>query len=412
MLTPTFLIATTSYWMPTARLGIALSQTGGRVAAICPSRHVIRKSTVLQKAYNYKALSPIECFREAINDSRPDLIISADDLSTRHLIDLHGQEKQNGARGAEICELIERSLGSPESFSFMISRTPFMELAQKEGVRIPKTAIVRQRCDLEAWVRESGFPIILKADGSSSGEGTKVVRTLAEAEQALQFLQEPVELARVVKRVILNRDLRSVRPKLQHHRAVVNGQQYIVGRDATTLVACWRGTIVGALHFEVVEKQYRLGPASVMRRLDNPEIEECVAKITRRLKLSGLHGFDFLLEDGTGLPYMIEFNPRATQVGHLTLGTGADLPGALYAAVTATSPREAPKVTDNPIIALFPQESIRDPDSSFLKIGYHDVPEGEPELIRESLRQGRKGAAQHLMGAYSRLFATSRHVAR
>jgi hypothetical protein len=396
--------------MPTARLGIALSQTGGRVEAICPTRHVIRKATVLGKAYAYKALSPLECFRDAINGARPDLIVSADDLSTKHLIDLHAQEKRNGSADSGICRLIERSLGPPESFPFMTSRTPFMEFAQQEGIRIPKTGVIRNGRDLDVWAQESGFPVVLKADGSSSGEGTKVAWTLQEAERTLRCLQEPVELIRVVKRVIVNRDLRSVRPKLQHRRAVVNAQKYIVGRDATTLVACWKGTILGALHFEVVEKQYKLGPASVMRILNNPEIEGFVARIVSRLKLSGLHGFDFLLEEGTLLPYMIEFNPRATQVGHLTLGKGADLPGALYAAVTTTPPREAPKMTDNPIIALFPQESIRDPDSSFLKTGYHDVPAGEPELIRESLRQGRKGAAQHLLGAYSRLFSTDRHV--
>ena len=395
--------------MPTARLGIAFSHAGAQIDAICPARHVIRKAAELRNAYTYKALSPLESLRAAISSSQPDLIVSADDLTTQHLIDLHALEKTNGNSGSVICELIERSIGPHGSFSFMTARARFMELANEEGVRIPKTGAIRDLADLEAWAAESGFPIVLKADGSSSGEGTKIVQSLPQAEHALKSLQEPVELIRVVKRAVVNRDLRSVRAKLQHRRAAVIAQKYIPGRDATTLVACWKGAVLGALHFEVVEKQYKLGPASVMRLIENPEIEWFVAKIVGRLKLSGLHGFDFLLDEQTGLPYMIEFNPRATQVGHITLGKERDLPGALFAAVTGTTPRKAPKLTDSSTIALFPQESIRDPDSSFLKTGYHDIPSNEPELMRACLRQAHKGATQHLVGVYYRLFSADRH---
>lgn len=292
----------------------------------------------------------------------------------------------------------------------MTARARFMELAKKEGVRIPNTGVIKDLADLEAWAAESGFPIVLKADGSSSGEGTKIVHFLPQAERALKSLQEPVELIRVVKRAVVNRDLRSVRAKLQHRRASVIAQRYIPGRDATTLVACWKGAVLGALHFEVLEKQYKLGPASVMRLTESPEIEMFVAKIVSALKLSGLHGFDFLLDEQTGSPHMIEFNPRATQVGHITLGKGRDLPGALFAAVTGTTPREAPKLTDSSTIALFPQESIRDPDSSFLKTGYHDIPSNEPELIRACLRQAHKGATQHLVDTYSRIFSAGRDL--
>ena len=92
-------------------------------------------------------------------------------------------------------------------------------------------------------------------------------------------------------------------------------------------------------------------------------------KMVRRLKLSGLHGFDFMLEASTGNARLIEINPRATQVGHLTLGPGRDLPAALYAALSGEDLHPAPKVTENDIIALFPQEWMRDPDSAFLAIG-------------------------------------------
>jgi hypothetical protein len=393
--------------MPTARLGIALTQTGAIVDALCPRGHVIRKSSIVRGSYPYKALSPLSSLREAIQTSKPDLIVSADDLTTENLIELFDREKLIGNSDSDVCKLIERSLGPKQSFQYMVARKRFMDLARNEGIRVPETAAINNADDLEAWLVKSSFPFVLKVDGSSSGEGTRIVSSRADAHRAFEFLQKPVELVRVVKRMVVNHDLRSVRPKLQGRRAIVSAQEHIVGRDATSLIACWQGKVLGALHFEVLAKQRKLGPASAMRLIDNPEIETFTANIVSKLKLSGLHGFDFLIEQKTGSVYMIEFNPRATQVGHLTLGQGKDLPGALYSAVTGTEPREAPNLTENQTIALFPQESSRDPESLYLKSGYHDVPKGQPELIRACLRQARPGFAQQFANLYSRVFSAN-----
>jgi hypothetical protein len=402
---PTILITASSNWVTTARLGVSFAQANCRIEAICPASHAIRKTTALSRSYAYHALSPVTALRQAILAAKPDLVVPADDLSTQHLLDLHAQEK--APDGHAIRELIERSLGAPESFPFMIARNSFMKLAQQEGVRVPNTAVIRDVNDLRSWASESGFPAVLKADGSSSGEGTQVVHDISQAEQALRTLQAPLHLARVLKRALFNRDLRSVRPRLEGRRAVVNAQEYIAGRDATSLVACWKGQVLAGLHFEVIKKQYKYGPASVMRLIENPEIESFVARVVRRLCLSGLHGFDFLLQDGTELPYMIELNPRSTQVGHLSLGPGRDLPGALCAALTGKAARQIAPLTDNPVIALFPQEWLRDRDSVHLQNGYHDVPWEEPELIRACLRSRRKWPAWQSLEEWSRKFRTS-----
>jgi hypothetical protein len=47
-------------------------------------------------------------------------------------------------------------------------------------------------------------------------------------------------------------------------------------------------------------------------------------------------------------------------------------------------------VTENDTIALFPQEWIRDPHSSFLRSAYHDIPWEEPELVRDCATNRRK----------------------
>ena len=95
-----------------------------------------------------------------------------------------------------------------------------------------------------------------------------------------------------------------------------------------------RGRFLASLHFEVLRKCNAAGHATVVRLIENTEMSTAVEKVVRRMGLSGLYGFDFMLEASTCHAYLIEINPRATQVGHITLGAGRDLPAALYGAVS------------------------------------------------------------------------------
>jgi biotin carboxylase len=261
-----------------------------------------------------------------------------------------------------------------------------MRLAQEEGVRAPKTAVINDLDDLRRWTTEFGFPTVLKADGTSGGDGVRMVRTLDEATGAFHKLKAPPLLARAAKRALVDSDKTLLWPSLLRHQSQVSAQTLITGHEATSTVACWQGTVLAGLHFEVVNKKYAAGPATVMRLIDNVEMTSAVEKMVRRLNLSGTHGFDFMLEASSGAAYLIEINPRITQVAHLTLGSGRDLPAALTAALLGSNLQPSPRVTENDIITLFPQEWMRDPASLFIQSGYHDVPWGEPELIRACIR--------------------------
>jgi hypothetical protein len=179
-------------------------------------------------------------------------------------------------------------------------------------------------------------------------------------------------------------------PSLLRRRSVVNAQAFVAGREATSAIACWKGTVLASLHFEVLNKADAAGHATVLRLIENSEMSAATQAIARRLNLSGLHGFDFMLESDTGSAYLIEMNPRATQVGHLTLGPGRDIPAALHAAISGNAQQAAPKLTENDTIALFPHEWIRDSRSNFLQSGYHDVPWDEPELVQACIATRRK----------------------
>lgn len=379
---PTVLIVTTSRWFPTARLGMALVKAGCTVDAVCPSGHALGKMSVVRRTYTYRGLMPLKSVRDAIAASSPDFVLPGDDLATCHLHRLYEGESQRGEAGRPMCELIERSLGAPESFPVVYARTAFMDLAQDAGIRAPKTEVIANLAELRKWIVRMGVPTVLKVDGTSGGDGVRVVHTLEEAERAFRTLQAPPLLARAAKRALVDQDKTLVWASLLRRRAVVNAQSFVAGREATSTVACWEGNILASLHFEVLHKRDSSGPSSVLRFIENAEMLTAAETMVRRLKLSGIHGFDFMLERHTGNAHLIEINPRATQVGHLPLGAGRDLPAALYSALSGSPLQAAPRVTENDTIALFPQEWLRDPASTFLTSGYHDVPWEEPELLR------------------------------
>ncbi len=106
----------------------------------------------------------------------------------------------------------------------------------------------------------------------------------------------------------------------------------------------------------------------------------------RSLKLNGFYGLDFILEEGTGTPYLIELNPRCTQLGHLNVSVQGDLAGALSARLGADPPPPEEAI-DNDTIAFFPQAFNRNPKSPYLVRGFHDVPWAEPNLVRHLLKE-------------------------
>jgi hypothetical protein len=384
---PTILIVTTSRWFPTARLAMALARAGCLVDALCPGGHPLARMRAVRRTHAYRGLMPLSSFANAIQASAPDFMVSGDDVATGQLHHLYDRESRRGQAGKWVCDLIERSLGAPQSFPVVYARNAFMDVAREEGIRAPKTELIRNLNDLNQWVARFGLPTVLKSDGTSGGEGVRVAHSLEEAERAFRVLQAPPLLARAAKRALLDQDKRLVWPSLLRRRSVVNAQVFVAGREATSTVACWKGAVLASLHFEVINKSGSVGPSSVLRSIENVEMSAAVERMVRRLSLTGILGFDFMLEADTENAHLIEINPRATQVGHLTLGPGRDLPAALYSALSGQPFRAAPKVTENATITLFPQEWMRDPESAFLTSGYHDVPWEEPELLRACVRK-------------------------
>lgn len=215
------LLACTSRWFPTSRLAIALASSGFRVEAACPSRHSLPKLRCVSKTYGHFGFTPIASFEAAIRASAPDVVVPCDDVAVRCLHQLH--ERAHSRRAdSPICDLIERSLGSPGTFAILYQRAAFLHVASKEGIRVPATQVVRDWSDLESFARSTGLPLVLKADGTSGGEGVRIVKTLEEAARAFRSLSSPPLLARAIKRALIDQDSTLVAQSFSRRRATLS----------------------------------------------------------------------------------------------------------------------------------------------------------------------------------------------
>jgi hypothetical protein len=399
---PTVLLVATTNWVPTARLAVALAGAGFRVEALCPAQHPVGETQAASRRHNYQGLTPLRSLVRAIVVAKPDLVVPGDDLAARHLHELYFRRESYSRDAGKIGALIERSLGSAKSFAIAQSRAAFMDIAREEGIRVPTTGVVEVAADIRTCLEKVGLPAVLKADGTSGGEGVRTARTAEEAQRAFRKLHAPPLVARAIKRALIDRDTTLLSRSLLRRHPLISVQSFVAGHEATSTIVCWKGSVLASLHFEVLRKCNAAGHATVVRLIENAEMSSAVEKVVRRMGLSGVCGFDFMLEGGTGHAYLIEMNPRATQVGHITLGAGHDLPGALYSAVSGHPSRVAPAVTESDTIALFPHEWARDPQSEFLRTGYHDVPWDTPKLVHTCVLRGQKQSVWYSRGDANR----------
>ncbi len=200
-------------------------------------------------------------------------------------------------------------------------------------------------------------------------------------------LRAPIGIARLLKRMVVDSDWNQIIPFLRRDTRVVNAQSFVSGPEANTVVSCWQGEVLACICMEVVNVWYPHGPSSVVRVVDNPAMEEASRKIVKRLNLSGFCGFDFIMDEHTGAPLMIEMNPRPTQLAHLQLGAHRDLVTAWVGAASGRTVRARASVTGNSLIAVFPHEFHRDPASSMLQTAYHDVPWSQPSLVLSCMKR-------------------------
>jgi ATP-grasp domain len=372
---PKILICTTLWWPSSARLVMAFLRHGCHVSALCPPGHPLRFVTGIGSIYSYQGLASIGLLRAAIRAAQPTLLVPCDDVAVWQLHALHASE-------ADLRPMIERSLGAAEAYPAIQQRGELLRVAQSLGIRVPVTQTLSSAEELMDWSFDK--PAVLKLDGTWGGEGVTIVRSLTEATQKFHSAPKTLKAWMAWKRYLVNRHFFALWVWQRRKASKMTIQEFIPGRPATTMFACWRGEVLASSTVKVLVSSAPTGAANVVQVLKNDEIEEAIRLLARKFQLSGFHGLDFVIEQDTDAAYLLELNPRATQLGHLNLSADGDLAGVLAGKLRNEIPdRIAPESQIQSAIAFFPYAFKSNPGSVYLHQGYHDVPWDEPALVRE-----------------------------
>lgn len=391
---PGVLLATTLWWPLSARLATRLIHHGCHVSAVCPPGHVLRHVVGIAPIFKYGVARPRASLERALEASRPDVVIPCDDRVVWQLHEIH-------ARRPDLRALIEASLGPASEYPIVAQRERFLEVARSLGIRVPETRHLDSVQDVRAWFAGGATRAVLKRDGTWGGDGVRIARSEAEAIELYGTLARRPAVTAPIKRYLVNRDPLAVWAWRRRATAAITIQSFIEGRPANAMLACWKGEVVGMVAVEVLSSQGETGAGVVVRLIENQQIADAAQKLADRLKLTGFYGLDFMIERSGDAAYLIEMNPRCTQLGHLALKKQGDLAGLFCSKLKGTKllgaagpaaasseggPSPPPPPIQNEVIAFFPQALVSHPRGGLAQAAHLDVPWEHPGLVRELMR--------------------------
>ena len=383
---PQILIASTTWWATPARIALAFIQSGALVSGVFPRGNPLGKLQTLKTQSHYSAAYPLRSLRKAIEKAQFDLIVPCDDRVVEHLHQLYLESTTGSLRSEKISKLIERSLGDPAGYSATLNRGQVLMLAEQNGIRIPRTSSIRNLEELQEWGERYGFPAVLKIDGTWGGSGVRVVHSCTEAKMAYAELTQAHSLSSIISHISFH----NFYPLFRRHttRCDVTVQTYIEGSLANAMFACWEGEVLGGIGVDVLFSHEKLGASTIVRTSSHQDMQDAGRIIAKVWSLSGFFGLDFIFESKTGIPYLIELNPRATQLGHLHLVGYQSLVKTLYDHLTGAQLLKQPQ-PGGQTIAFFPQSLQCNSDNPLLSQSdiLHDVPWDEPALLDELMRK-------------------------
>jgi len=198
-------------------------------------------------------------------------------------------------------------------------------LAQEIGIDSPKALYPTSLQEARECIAAVELPVVIKITKTSGAAG---FRKIYDRDSLLRQYME----------VVQNNKLRE--PDLPMI------QQLIEGPTTCTLHLCNRGQIAGEVMYRGLRTMPRSGGTTVFREsLRDPACQDAARKIVDHLDFSGLCGFDFITDEKTGRPFLVDGNCRITPAVTMAYHGGCDLiegwvrvaDGAAFAALPAAN---------------------------------------------------------------------------
>ncbi|HEY0784356.1 MAG TPA: ATP-grasp domain-containing protein [Acidobacteriaceae bacterium] len=377
---PVVAIVTTQPWGQVARLAMRFAAYGSPLTAICPPSSQLNQlgsRGLVAACHPLRAIEPLRSIERAVARSGADFLVPADDLAVWLLHALSRSSPRHA-------QLVERSMGSAANYGLIRSRHRLLALAGELGIAAPRTEQVRSAAQVEGVVRGwgTGGPFVIKKDGTWGGGGVAVVGGLGELPERYAALVRRPGLRARLKQGVMHADPGAFVTLPELGEPEMSVQEYVEGVAANAMFACDRGRVLGGVQARVVASKAKTGPALMIQLMDDPRIARAGQLLAESLQLSGFFGLDFILSDAAGgAPYLIEMNPRCTQLGHVAVRGQADLAGMLWAAWTGGEAPPAGPAGLSDSIAFYPQALEWAAGSPFLEDARLDVGEEERQVV-------------------------------
>ncbi len=221
-----------------------------------------------------------------------------------------------------VVAVTKTSMMDTETLMALHDKTRLGVLAAELGIDSPRTFTPRSLAEADDTVASVQLPVVIKMRKTSGAAGFRKVydRTSLKKEYA--------EVVRANK--LADDDLPMI-------------QELIEGPTTCTLHLCDRGNVIGEVMYQGVRTMPRTGGTTVCREsLADLACQAAAAKMVRRLGFSGFCGFDFVIQEGTGRPFLVDGNCRITPAVAMAYHGGCDMVPAWLRIAAGDAPAELP----------------------------------------------------------------------
>jgi len=371
------LVSTTTHWLGTARIPRALANAGFAVALLTPPNSLAEKSRFVSKVGhlpdNATLAQWVHAFAAMVRATVPQLVLPCDDTAFRllQMLVLSPPQGLQPALQLELASLIRKSLGDPGHYRASIDKTLLPHAAEVLGVSVPAYAVVSNLAEAEAFAVDCGYPMVLKRRYGFAGQGVAICADPSELGRAFaEFARaDALDLERFTDTRLL-------------------AQVYVAGPVVSRSSVAWEGQeLAGTTREKLTQNPAQTGPATVVRYFHQPEVARFSAALARGFGMTGFVGIEYIVDLRDGRARLLEVNRRITPGASTGELVGVDLCVALHAKMIgapSTVPADVPSGFER-IVARFPQEWLRDPQSRYLREYPVDAPWDDPELLEAML---------------------------
>lgn len=354
----------------------ALVNAGFDVVLLTPRHSLAEKSRFVAKIGhlpdNATPMQWVQAFAATVKATSPRLVMPCDDLSLRllQMLALSPPDGMQPTLASQLGTLIRFSLGDASHYRASIDKTLLPAAAHALGIRVPPWTIVTGLREAEAFAAVHGYPMVIKRNYSNAGDGVEICGDRAGLARTVADLLQPAAT------------------DLEGQSGRLLAQAHVSGRTRFYPAMAWDGTLLTGYAAEMLQGNGEpKGPPMVNRYHRSPELRAIAVKLARGFGISGFFSPEFIEDDFTGVPYLLEINWRLVGGAHRGSAIGVDHAMALYAALggTASSSRADLDEGEEHFTVHFPQEWLRDPQSRWLRDYPVDVPWDDPDLIEAML---------------------------